>query len=131
MSREPDAWMLRNARTGKLHTSKGYVRREAAEAGAAIMSSRWKSYVAVPVFSADFSGPDTDNASEALFAIRNQLSAAKSSLMFNKRWTNEAGYITDAALWIERAISAAEEALSTIPQPLTSAPDTDVMKGRG
>lgn len=50
-------------------------------------------------------------AEDALFAIRNQLEAAKSSLMFNDRWVNAAGKITDAALWIERSISAAEDAL--------------------
>lgn len=31
----------------------------------------------------------------------------------------------------ERAAILRAAALSTIPQPLTSAPDTDVMKGRG
>lgn len=56
-----------------------------------------------------------DMLAEALYAIRNQLEAAKSSLMFNNRWVNEAGYITDAALWIERAIATATYELEEAP----------------
>jgi hypothetical protein len=59
-------------------------------------------------------GEELKRAIDTLFAIRNQLEAAKSSLMFNNRWTNEAGYITDAALWIERAISAASDVLDPL-----------------
>lgn len=56
---------------------------------------------------------------DTLFAIRNQLEAAKSSLMFNNRWTNEAGYITDAALWIQRSILTAHDALSSEALPVS------------
>jgi hypothetical protein len=60
-------------------------------------------------------GAEPSAAEEALYAIRNQLSYAKLSLIHNGRWTNEAGYITDAALWIERALSAAHEAIADVP----------------
>jgi hypothetical protein len=46
----PVAWMLRDTRTGKVVTSKAYVRREAAEVGAVNQSGRWKTYEAIPVF---------------------------------------------------------------------------------
>jgi hypothetical protein len=43
------------------------------------------------------------------------LQLAKTSMMFNDRWVNAPGYISDAALWIERSISVAEEATRAAP----------------
>jgi hypothetical protein len=74
-------------------------------------------------------GDAQERATERLLAIGNMLEAAKSSLMFNGRWFNEAGYITDAALWIERAISTTNDGLADAPSGVT-ATEGEVGPGR-
>jgi len=46
----PIAWALFNPATGKIDTTKCYVREEAAIAGAKSQSNRWRTFIAVPLF---------------------------------------------------------------------------------
>lgn len=53
-------------------------------------------------------------AREALGGVKSKLIAAESTMVHNGWWTNSAGYVTDAALWIDQAWGEADACLAAL-----------------